>query len=149
MCASDLGQQRHHGLAAADVALQQAQHADSGHHVGVDFFHGRFLAGGELEGQGVEHPGPPAAIAPGLDPGLAPENPLDGFGEFDDFDGKLRDCFAALMADPNTALGVFFLDLRTDSDYSQLCAQAGVAAFATTAKPLAFAPHYRPPHRGR
>lgn len=83
-----------------------------------------------------------AALAARLDPGLAPENPLDGFGEFDDFDGKLRDCFAALMADPNTALGVFFLDLRTDSDYSQLCAQAGVDAFATTDKPMAFATNY-------
>ncbi|MFP6745865.1 MAG: acetate--CoA ligase family protein, partial [Alphaproteobacteria bacterium] len=83
-----------------------------------------------------------AVLAARLDPGLAPENPLDGFGEFDDFDGKLRDCFSALMADSNTALGVFFLDLRTDSDYSQLCAQAGVDAFATTDKPMAFATNY-------
>jgi acyl-CoA synthetase (NDP forming) len=77
-----------------------------------------------------------------LDTGLAAENPLDAFGESDDFDGKIRDCFVALMADPDTALGVFFLDLRTDSDYSQLCAQAGVEAFATTHKPMAFATNY-------
>ena len=83
-----------------------------------------------------------AKLAARLDPGLAPENPCDAFGEFDDFDGKLRDCFAALLADPDTALGVFFLDLRTASDYSQLCAQAGVDAFATSDKPVAFATNY-------
>ena len=44
-------EQRHHGLAAADIALQQAQHAVRAREVGVDLGEGALLCAGELEGE--------------------------------------------------------------------------------------------------
>ncbi len=50
------GQERHHGLAAADIALQQAQHAVVTRHVGGDFGIGEALRAGQLVGQGGDYP---------------------------------------------------------------------------------------------
>lgn len=83
-----------------------------------------------------------AKLAARLDPGLVPENPCDAFGTGRDYDGVLRDCFAALLADPAAALGVFFLDLRQDGGYSEGCAQACLDAFSTSEKPVALATNY-------
>ena len=77
-----------------------------------------------------------------LDFGLEPENPCDAFGTGRDHDGIMRDCFAALMADDDTALGVFFLDANQHNSYSIACVDACVAAAATTAKPVALATNY-------
>ena len=77
-----------------------------------------------------------------LDFGLEPENPCDAFGTGRDHDGVMRDCFAALMADDDTALGVFFLDANQHNSYSIACVGACVAAAATTAKPVALATNY-------
>ena len=65
------GEQRHHGLAAADVALQQAQHAGAVGHVGGDSHQRRFLGRGQAEGKRVE--GAPAQSPVALDgaPGQA------------------------------------------------------------------------------
>ena len=83
-----------------------------------------------------------AKLAARLDFGLAPENPCDAFGTGHDFDGMLRDCFQALVDDPRTALGLFFLDLQQESDYSEACAAACFAVRNNTTKPVALATNY-------
>jgi len=45
------GEQRHHGLAGADIALQQPQHAVGLGEVAHDVRDGAALAGGECEGR--------------------------------------------------------------------------------------------------
>ena len=83
-----------------------------------------------------------AKLAERLDFGLAPENPCDAFGTGHDYDGTLRDCFQALVDDPQTALGIFFLDLQQESDYSEACAAACLAVRNNTTKPVALATNY-------
>ncbi|MBT6204013.1 MAG: acetate--CoA ligase family protein [Rhodospirillaceae bacterium] len=80
-----------------------------------------------------------AALADRLDYGLEPENPCDAFSSIVDHDGIARDCFTALMADPDTALGVFFLDLQQHNSYCTDLAQACLDAAQTTTKPVAMA----------
>ena len=46
------GEERHHGLARADVALEQPQHPARRGHVGADLAQRPALSGGEREGQG-------------------------------------------------------------------------------------------------
>ncbi len=46
------GQQRHHGLAAADIALEQAKHAVGAFKVGIDLGQRASLRAGQLEGEG-------------------------------------------------------------------------------------------------
>ena len=48
------GEQRDHGLAAADIALQQTQHALRAREIGVDLGQRAGLRAGQLEGQGGE-----------------------------------------------------------------------------------------------
>lgn len=76
-------------------------------------------------------------LAERLDYGLDAENPCDAFGTGVDHDGVMRDCFAALMDDPSTALGAFFLDVSQHNSYSRACANACLAAASTTTKPVA------------
>ena len=50
------GQQGNHGLAAADIALQQPQHPVRRRHVGIDLGQGQALGVGQGEGQGGFRP---------------------------------------------------------------------------------------------
>ena len=76
------GHQGDDGLAAADVALEQAQHPPLFGHVGADFGKRAFLAGGETVGQGRRHPGPERAVACHRPSGLpALAEPDQGEGE--------------------------------------------------------------------
>ncbi len=59
------GDQRHHRLARADVALQQAQHALRRGEVRLDVGERRRLAGGEREGQGGHQLGAETPVARG------------------------------------------------------------------------------------
>lgn len=77
-----------------------------------------------------------------LDYGLEPENPLDAFGTGYDHDGISHDCFAALMDDPATALGLYFLDLNQKDSYSTSLAEACAAVAATSSKPIAIATNF-------
>ena len=77
-----------------------------------------------------------------LDYGLEPENPCDAFGNRSDFGLVMSDCFAALLADDNTALGLFVLDANQDNEYSMTCVNACIEAAATTTKPVALATNY-------
>lgn len=83
-----------------------------------------------------------AKLAARLDYGLDPVNPLDAFGTGNDYGGILRDCFLALLEDPDTAIGMFFLDMQQDNLYSETCIQACLDAAAQTPKPVVLATNY-------
>jgi acyl-CoA synthetase (NDP forming) len=83
-----------------------------------------------------------AKLAARLDYGLDPVNPLDAFGTGNDYGGILRDCFLALLEDPDTAIGMFFLDMQQDNLYSETCIQACLDAAAQTRKPVVLATNY-------
>ena len=72
------------------------------------------------------------AIAARLDPGLEPNNPLDAWGTGRDFPAIFEDCFRALLADDNAALGLFAADIRDGYYLSDGFAAAAIAAAATT-----------------
>jgi len=82
------------------------------------------------------------AIATRLDPGLVPSNPLDAWGTGADFANAFEDCFRALLADDNAALGVFANDIRDGFYLSDGFAAAAAAVAATTTKPVAFLTNY-------
>jgi acyl-CoA synthetase (NDP forming) len=83
-----------------------------------------------------------ARLAERLDYGLEPENPCDAFGTGYDHDGISRDCFAALMDDPATALGLYFLNVVQDNSYSTALTQACSDVAANTSKPVAIATNF-------
>ncbi len=71
-----------HGLAAADVTLQETQHAHLRSHISEYFRQGGFLAGGQLIGQAVARPGSQCAVGLGGDTALAPHvKPHQGHGQ--------------------------------------------------------------------
>jgi len=83
-----------------------------------------------------------ARLSERLDIGLEPENPCDAYGTGKDYDLVSRDCFTALMADDDTALGIFFLDVVQNASYSLKLVEACKAAAAMTTKPVALATNY-------
>ena len=54
-----------------------------------------------------------------LDPGLEAINPLDAWGTGREFEQIFETCFAALMDDPDSALGMFVCDLSDELDLHQ------------------------------
>jgi acyl-CoA synthetase (NDP forming) len=83
-----------------------------------------------------------AHIAARLDPGLAAENPLDAWGTGRDFVATFEECFAALVADDNAALGLFSADIRDNYYLHEGYAAAARAVAARTAKPVVLATNY-------
>ena len=83
-----------------------------------------------------------ARLAGRLEYGLEPENPCDAYGTGKDFDGIARDCFAALLADEDTALGLYVLDVQQNGAYWRALVQACRDAAATTSKPVAIVSNY-------
>lgn len=83
-----------------------------------------------------------ARLAERLEFGLEPENPCDAFGTGYDHDGISRDCFAALMDDPATALGLYFLNVTQSNSYSTALTQACSDVAANTSKPVAIATNF-------
>jgi acyl-CoA synthetase (NDP forming) len=81
-----------------------------------------------------------------LEHGLEPVNPLDAWGTGHDFIGIFADCFTAMLDDPDTALGVFFNDIRDDYYVHAGFAEAARQAFARTGKPVAYATNYTQVH---
>jgi acetate---CoA ligase (ADP-forming) len=73
---------------------------------------------------------------------LEPVNPLDAWGTGHDFVGIFADCFSAMLDDPDTALGVFFNDIRDGYYVHAGFAEAARQAFARTGKPVAYATNY-------
>ncbi|MEE8534081.1 MAG: acetate--CoA ligase family protein [Alphaproteobacteria bacterium] len=80
-----------------------------------------------------------AKLAARLEYGLEPINPCDAWGTSHDYEGVFTDCFKALIADADTAIGVFFADIRTGRWLSHSYVRACLDAAATTEKPVAMA----------
>lgn len=73
-----------------------------------------------------------------LDAGLEPGNPLDAWGTGHDYEGIFRDCFQALVDDPDTAIGFYNADIGDDRELSLGYIRACVAVSQATDKPVAF-----------
>lgn len=126
---------------------------EHGHRIGPGGIATIHDSGGERElvtdiaaGHGV----PFAAIGPAtiarlsehLEYGLEPENPCDAYGTGKDHDSISRDCFSALLADDDTALGLYFLDVDQSNGYCLDLVEACKTAAATTTKPVALVTNY-------
>ena len=77
-----------------------------------------------------------------LEYGLEPVNPLDAWGTGHDFTNIFADCFTALIEDPDTALGIFFNDLRDGFYIHDGFAEATRRAASVTGKPVAYATNF-------
>jgi acyl-CoA synthetase (NDP forming) len=77
-----------------------------------------------------------------LEFGLEPVNPLDAWGTGKDFVDIFAECFAALIADPDTGLGIFFNDLRDGFYIHDGFAEAALRVHAQTSKPVAYATNF-------
>jgi acetate---CoA ligase (ADP-forming) len=76
-------------------------------------------------------------LAAVLDPGLAPDNPLDVWGTGRDTEPLFTECLSTLAADPAVAAVALAVDLVPEFDGDESYPQAALAAAARTAKPVA------------
>jgi acyl-CoA synthetase (NDP forming) len=76
-------------------------------------------------------------LAAALDPGLAPDNPLDVWGTGHDTEPLFAECLSALAADPAVAAVALAVDLVPEFDGDESYPRAALAAAAATAKPVA------------
>ena len=76
-------------------------------------------------------------LAAVLDPGLAPDNPLDVWGTGRDTEPLFTECLSALAADPAVAAVALAVDLVPEFDGDESYPRAVLAAAARTTKPLA------------
>lgn len=76
-----------------------------------------------------------AALALHLDAGLQPASPLDVWGTGRDFEMHVKACMAAMLADPATAIGVLFQDVRDGSYIAEGFADAVIGARMMQEKP--------------
>jgi acyl-CoA synthetase (NDP forming) len=77
-----------------------------------------------------------------LDSGLQPANPLDVWGSGKDFEIHVEACMEALLADPDTAIGVLFQDIRDGSYVAAGFTRALIAASRRSGKPVAVVSNY-------
>ncbi|MET2830042.1 acetate--CoA ligase family protein [Mesorhizobium shangrilense] len=77
-----------------------------------------------------------------LDSGLQPANPLDVWGSGSDFETHVEACMDAMLADPDTAIGVLFQDIRDGSYIAEGFARAVIRSHAKTGKPVAVVSNY-------
>ncbi len=78
-----------------------------------------------------------ARLAARLDYGLDATNPCDAWGTGHDFENVFADCFAALVDDADTAMGMFFIDARSDHPSGAGFAGACRRVSEATDKPIA------------
>ena len=76
-------------------------------------------------------------LAAVLDPGLAPDNPLDVWGTGRDTEPLFAECLSALAADPAVAAVALAVDLVPEFDGDESYPRAVLTAAARTAKPVA------------
>lgn len=81
-------------------------------------------------------------LAARLEHGLEPVNPLDAWGTGDHFVDRFADYFTMLLEDPDTAIGIFFNDLRDNYYVHDGFAEAARRAHARTQKPVAYATNF-------
>ncbi|QKC87850.1 CoA-binding protein [Mesorhizobium sp. NZP2234] len=77
-----------------------------------------------------------------LDSGLQPANPLDVWGSGLDFETHVEACMDAMLADPDTAIGVLFQDIRDGSYVAEGFTRAVIRSHAKTGKPVAVVSNY-------
>ncbi len=77
-----------------------------------------------------------------LDSGLQPANPLDVWGSGSDFETHVEACMDAMLADPDTAVGVLFQDIRDGSYIAEGFTRAVIRSRAKTGKPVAVVSNY-------
>lgn len=83
-----------------------------------------------------------AALAAHLDGGLRPDNPLDVWGSGRDFETHVEGCMDVMLADPDTAIGVLFQDIREGSQVAAGFTRAVVRSKAKSGKPVAIVTNY-------
>ena len=84
-----------------------------------------------------------------LDSGLQPDNPLDVWGSGHDFETHVEACTDAMLADPSTAAGVLFQDIREGSYIAAGFTRAVIRAAGRSSKPVAVVTNYASVnHRG-
>jgi acetate---CoA ligase (ADP-forming) len=83
-----------------------------------------------------------ARLGERLEFGLEPVNPLDAWGTGRDFVKIFADCFAALLDDPDSGLGIFFNDLRDGFYIHEGFAEAALRVASRTGKPVAYATNF-------
>ena len=81
-------------------------------------------------------------LADTLDSGLQPVNPVDAWGTGKDFELVFEKCLAALMADPDTGLGMFVADLSEELDLHAGYVDVCQAVVRCTDKPLVVMTNY-------
>ena len=81
-------------------------------------------------------------LRPHLDSGLQPANPLDVWGSGRDFEIHVEACMDAMLADPDTSVGVLFQDIRDGSYIAEGFSRAVVASSRKTEKPVAIVTNY-------
>ena len=81
-------------------------------------------------------------LAATLDYGLEPVNPLDIWGTGNQFESSFSTCFAALMDDPDTALGIFFSDIGRGGVMDSPMTDAALRSAALTDKPVVIAQNF-------
>lgn len=134
-------------MAATLLLFQQPRKPAAGGLVAIHDSGGeRELAVDIAERLGVEYPvlaeHTRERIARHIDPELVPMNPLDAWGGAQSFETVFAESFTALLDDPRAALGVMFCDIRDDYFVSSGYAEAALAAFRRTDKPVALATNY-------
>lgn len=77
-----------------------------------------------------------------LDSGLQAANPLDVWGSGLDFEMHVEACMDAMLADPDTAIGVLFQDIRDGSYIAEGFTRAVIRSSAKTGKPVAVVSNY-------
>ncbi|MDX6750391.1 acetate--CoA ligase family protein [Geminicoccaceae bacterium 1502E] len=77
-----------------------------------------------------------------LDAGLRPENPLDVWGSGRDFEAQVEACMDAMLADPDTAIGALFQDIRDGSFIAGGFVRAVVNSSGKTGKPVVVISNY-------
>lgn len=77
-----------------------------------------------------------------LAPELDPVNPLDAFGTGDNLEDSLAGALETLVGDEDSAMGIFFIDVRTGSATSEAYAQAALRAAQASPKLVALATNY-------
>lgn len=81
-------------------------------------------------------------LAMHLDPDMSPANPLDVWGTGRDFEAQVQGCTAAMLDDPDTAIGVLFQDVRDGSYIAEGFTRAMIAAAQGSRKPVAVVTNY-------
>ena len=83
-----------------------------------------------------------ARIAPLLEPGLTPENPLDAWGSGKDAEKTFQQALSAMMNDANVAAGLYVLDWRENYYLHEMHERIIIKAAQATSKPLLAVSNY-------